>query len=76
VKKTGRLLVIDGGWKNCGIAGEVIASVVEKLSLVDLKSSPQRVTLPDAPAPTSRELEKIYYPDLDKIINISRSILQ
>lgn len=76
VKKTGRLIVIDGGWKNCGIASEVIASVVEELSLDNLKASPQRITLPDAPAPTSRELEKIYYPNLDKIINMSRYILQ
>jgi pyruvate/2-oxoglutarate/acetoin dehydrogenase E1 component len=76
IKKTGRLIVIDGGWKNCGMAGEVIAAIVENLDLNHFKSSPQRITLPDAPAPTSRELEKIYYPDVHKIINMSRFILQ
>ena len=76
VKKTGRLLVIDGGWKNCGMAGEVIATIVEHLDSHHFKSSPQRITLPDSPAPTSRKLENIYYPNLDKVINIARSILQ
>jgi pyruvate dehydrogenase E1 component beta subunit len=72
VKKTGRLLVIDGGWRNCGIAGEVIASVVEKLNPSELKASPKRITLPDAPAPTSRVLEKIYYPDIYQILDAAR----
>lgn len=75
VKKTGRLLVIDGGWSNCGVAGEVVASVVERLSIGDLKASPKRITLPDAPAPTSRALERIYYPDLNQVINASHSLL-
>lgn len=62
VRKTGRLLVVDGGTRNAGFAGEVITSVVERLAPSDLHQSPVRVTLPDAPAPTSRVLEKIYYP--------------
>jgi pyruvate dehydrogenase E1 component beta subunit len=67
VRKTGRLLAIDGGWKTAGFAGEVLASVVENLSPKDLKDKPQRITLPDAPAPTSRVLEKIYYSDASQI---------
>jgi len=62
VQKTGRLLVVDGGTRNAGFAGEVIASVVERAGPAVLRCAPARVTLPDAPAPTSRVLEKIYYP--------------
>jgi pyruvate dehydrogenase E1 component beta subunit len=62
VMKTGRLLVIDGGWSPCGMAGEVIASVVERVAPNALKKSPIRVTLPFSPAPTSLVLEKAYYP--------------
>jgi pyruvate/2-oxoglutarate/acetoin dehydrogenase E1 component len=62
VKKTGRLMVIDGSWKNCGFAGEVIASVVENIEPGVLKSKPSRITLPEAPAPSSGVLEEIYYP--------------
>lgn len=61
VEKTGRLIVLDGGWRTCGMAGEIIAGVVERLSPSKLSSSPVRLTLPDAPAPSSRVLEDIYY---------------
>ena len=57
VEKTGKLLVLDGGWKTCGMAGEIIASVTEHLSPGILKIAPKRLTL-DAPAPSSRSLEK------------------
>lgn len=67
VKKTGRLCVIDGSWKNCGLAGEVIAATLEKLPLNFLKANPMRITLPDAPAPTSRLLEAIYYRSVNDI---------
>ncbi len=69
VKKTGRLLVVDGGWRTCGIAGEVISSVIEQVDMKYWNSLPKRITLPDAPAPTSRELEKKYYPDIKQIIS-------
>ena len=69
VIKTGNLMVVDGGWAPCGLSSEVIASVVEKISPSDLKSNPRRITLPFAPAPTSRALEKIYYFDEKTIID-------
>lgn len=68
VRKTGRLLVVDEGWKNCGVAGEVMAGVMEKMDLHKLKEIPQRLTLPDAPAPTSKVLEDIYYIRLEKVV--------
>ncbi len=67
VNKTGRLFVVDGGWRNCGMAGEVIASVAENVPAERWKNTPVRITLPDAPAPTSRVLEKIYYIGVDQI---------
>lgn len=72
VQKTGALYVIDGGWKNCGFAGEVIASVTENLSPKMLKCSPRRYTLKEAPAPSSAPLEEHYYFD-EK--NITQEIL-
>ena len=61
VKKTGRLLVVDGDWDSCGMASEIITSVLEKIDFGLLKSSPKRITLPNSPAPTSKNLEKNYY---------------
>ena len=74
VEKTGRLLVLDGGCATCGMASEVISSVVESIDSSFLKARPKKVTLPAAPAPTSRVLEAAYYPTLDEIILCARSI--
>lgn len=59
--RTGRLLVVDGGWRTCGMAGEIIARVAEALPTGQLRKPPLRLTLPDAPAPTSGPLERTYY---------------
>ena len=67
VSKTKKLVVLDGGWKNSGFAAEIIASVSESLDINILEAKPLRITLPDAPAPTSRTLESIYYPSKDFI---------
>ncbi len=67
VQKTGRLVAIDGGWTNCGMAAEIITGVSERIAPPVWKSAPIRITLPDAPAPTSGELEKIYYTDAVRI---------
>ncbi len=67
VNKTGRLLSIDGGWSTCGVAGEIIAGVVERINPSILKTKPVRLTLVDAPAPTSKPLESAYYLSEEKI---------
>jgi pyruvate dehydrogenase E1 component beta subunit len=69
VRKTGRLLVVDGGWRTCGISAEVLALVAEHLRPGELQSTPARITLPDAPAPTSRVLEEAYYPSYDQVVS-------
>lgn len=76
VKKTGRLLTIDGGWTTCGIAGEIIAGITEKIDPSLLLSRPVRLTLTDAPAPTSKYLEKEYYLDEEKIKNTIIQMLE
>lgn len=76
VSKTGRLLVVDGGWSTCGMAGEVIASVVERIPVGILKKPPLRVTLPNAPAPTSRVLEEAYYPSTELVLDRAKELLE
>lgn len=75
VQKTRRLLVVDGGWSTCGISSEVIARCVEGLPPGLLRAAPARVTLPDAPAPTSRVLERLYYPDVDAVVRKARQVV-
>ena len=75
VAQTKNLLVLDGGWKNCGMAGEVIATVVERLQSGDLNHAPKRICLPDSPAPSSRVLEESYYPNMKKILDAAQALL-
>ena len=70
VMKTKRLLVIDSGWKTCGMASEVISSIIEELPLNTLIDPPRRITLPDCPAPSSEIHEKDYYPNEKTIIKL------
>lgn len=74
VERTGRLLVIDGGWTSCGLSGEVIAVVSERLAPSVLRASPRRLTLRDTPAPTSRVLEENYYPTLERAAELAREL--
>ncbi len=48
---TGRLLVVDGAWRNCGWAASVAANI----------GAEQTLTLVSVPAPTSGGLEADYY---------------
>jgi acetoin:2,6-dichlorophenolindophenol oxidoreductase subunit beta len=75
VRKTGRLMIADGGWKTCGLAGEISALVCE--SMFEYLQAPiLRVTLPDCPAPASAALEKAYYPTAATIVQAVREALK
>ena len=67
VNKTKRLVIVDGGWKSCGIASEIMASIFEGIEINNLKNKPLRICLPDTPAPTANILEKNYYFDAEII---------
>ncbi len=67
VAKTRRLCVVDGGWSTAGFAAEVIARVCEEVD--GLQRRPVRITLPDAPAPTSKPLEAAYYPTVETVVD-------
>lgn len=74
VKKTGRLVIADGGWKTCGIAAEISALVSESCFKY-LKAPIKRVTLPDCPAPASSALENAYYKNSADIIKAIKEIV-
>jgi len=74
VKKTGRLVVADAGWKTCGMGAELSALASEK-AFSYLKAPIARVSLPDAPAPASATLEKVYYPGAEDITAAAKQLL-
>ena len=67
VCRTGHLVVVDQGTLTAGFASEIVTRVTEKV-FSDLKSAPERVTLPDVPTPTARALSNYYYPTIGHIV--------
>jgi len=74
VQETGRLMVVDTGWKFGGFGAEIVAEIAEE-SFSDLKSSPQRIGLPDCPTPTTPALANHYYPRAIDIVIAVRKML-
>lgn len=64
-RKTGRLLVVDSGWTNCGASAEILARAAERLQ----GESPRMQRLGFAPVtcPTTKSLENLFYPDARRI---------
>lgn len=73
VRKTGRMVVADVGWKSFGISAEIAALVVEN-AFDSLKAPVHRVALPDCPAPASFDLEEAYYPTSEDLVRAVRNI--
>lgn len=65
VSRTGRLVVVDDSNRSCGIAGEIIATVVERVALA---APPRRVTRPDgAVLPFAPALDRAVQPGRDQL---------
>lgn len=74
VRKTGRLIVADIGWKTCGVSAEVAALVAENAHYA-LKAPVRRINLPDVPTPASSALEEAYYPSFRDIVRAAKEIM-
>ena len=75
VKKTGKLVIADGGWKTCGIAAEISARIGESRIFKQLEAPIMRVSLPDTPAPASSVLEQVYYKKAEDIVSVVRKLM-
>ena len=74
ILKTKRLMVVDGGWKTCGLGAEIISSIVEKIGTNTLLYKPINISLKDCPAPSSRTLENEYYLKKEDILRKLRGV--
>jgi len=73
VRKTGRLIVVDGGWESFGISAEVLALAVSNL-FGSFKCAPGRIAFPDVSTPTSWALANHYYSKTSDIVNAARKM--
>jgi pyruvate/2-oxoglutarate/acetoin dehydrogenase E1 component len=67
VKKTGKLLVADTSWAQFGVAAE-INRIINENDPSMLKSPSISLGMAQAPCPTAKALEDIYYPDVHDIV--------
>jgi acetoin:2,6-dichlorophenolindophenol oxidoreductase subunit beta len=75
VEKTGRLLVLDTGWKSFGVSAEIVARVTEK-AFPKLRAAPERIALPECPTPTTPALADHYYPLAEDVEAAVRRMLR
>jgi pyruvate/2-oxoglutarate/acetoin dehydrogenase E1 component len=75
VKKTGRVVIVEEGPKTGGVGAEVAASIQERFGRF-LRAPVQRVASPDVPVPFSPVLENSYRPDVSRIVECIRELLQ
>jgi pyruvate/2-oxoglutarate/acetoin dehydrogenase E1 component len=74
VRKTRRAVVADPGWRTAGASAEIATGIFSE-AFHELEAPVERVTLPDAPAPTSRNEERAYYPGAAEIAQAARKTL-
>jgi len=74
VRRTGRVVAVDGAWRSLGFAAEVLALAAER-TYGTLKSAPARVTFPDLPSPSTPALAQHFYPRAVHVVNGVRTIM-
>ena len=73
VAKTHRAVVVDEGWKTCGLAAEISAILMER-AFYDLDAPVARVSSVEVPIPYAKHLEDAALPSVDSIIAAVRSL--
>ncbi len=71
VAKTGRAVVVDEGWKTCGLAAEISASIAERM-FGDLAAPVARVCAVEVPVPYAKHLEDAALPSVARIVAACR----
>jgi pyruvate dehydrogenase E1 component beta subunit len=71
VGRTRRLVVLDDSNRTSGIAGDIVATVVENMSL---EARPRRLTRADVPVPFSPILEEQVLPSRAQLIDTLRAV--
>ncbi len=66
--RTGRLIVVHEGRRTHGFGAELVARLTEE-HFGQLKAAPLRIASLDLPVPFAPELEAVYRPTRDKIVN-------
>jgi pyruvate dehydrogenase E1 component beta subunit len=74
IARTGRLVVLDEGVLQCGVASEIVAIAVEK-GFATLKAPPVRLARAAVPTPYAPSLEAALMPSMDAICASIRQLV-
>jgi pyruvate dehydrogenase E1 component beta subunit len=73
VKKTGRLVTVEEGWRQSGVGAEIAASVSEQA--FDWLDAPVvRISGKDVPMPYAANLEKLALPSVAEIVEAAKAV--
>ena len=73
VKKTGRLVTVEEGWKQSGVGAEIAARVME--DAFDYLDAPvTRVSGKDVPMPYAANLEKLALPSVAEVVEATKAV--
>jgi len=73
VKKTGRLVTVEEGWKQSGVGAEIAARMLEEA--FDYLDAPvARVTGKEVPMPYAANLEKLALPSVAEVVEAAKAV--
>jgi pyruvate dehydrogenase E1 component beta subunit len=73
LKKTGRVVTVEEGWKQSGVGAEIAASLMEEA--FDYLDAPvMRVCGKDVPMPYAANLEKLALPSVAEVVEAARAV--
>ncbi|KAG9040717.1 pyruvate dehydrogenase E1, beta subunit [Tulasnella sp. UAMH 9824] len=75
VKKTNRLMIVEGGFPMFGVGSEICAQIVESEAFDYLDAPVERVTGADVPTPYAANLEALAFPDTPLIVKVAKRSL-
>ena len=73
VKKTGRLVTVEEGWRQSGVGAEIAARVL-KQAFDWLDAPVMRVTGKDVPMPYAANLEKLALPSVAEVVEAAKAV--
>ncbi|WP_332748727.1 alpha-ketoacid dehydrogenase subunit beta [Hydrogenophaga sp.] len=75
VRRTRRALVVDEGWKTCGLAAEIVTLLIEQV-FFELDAPPARVCSAEVPMPYAKHLEDAALPNAARIVEAARALMR
>lgn len=76
LRKTSRLVTVEGGWSQSGVGAEIAARVMESEAFDWLDAPVKRVTGADVPMPYAENLEQMALPSAHAVVRAVLDVMQ